>query len=65
MVNRDYTKEVGLPSTQPRVPMPVALLILATLLLGVSAGVATMGKHRHVNAKAAVDPVAVQVFVRH
>jgi hypothetical protein len=38
MVNRDYTKEIGLSSDQPIIPMPIAMAIIAALLAGVWVG---------------------------
>ncbi len=34
MVSRDYTKELGLPSSDSRVSRPVALIILAAMAVG-------------------------------
>lgn len=39
MTNRDYTKEVGLPSQKKTVSRPIAYAILALVAVGVSFGV--------------------------
>jgi hypothetical protein len=38
MVNRDYTKEIGLSSDQPVVPMPIAVAIIAALAVSAWVG---------------------------
>jgi hypothetical protein len=38
MVSRDYTKEIGLSSNQPVVPMPIALAIIGALVVSAWVG---------------------------
>ncbi len=40
MTHRDYTKELGLPSTRKTIPRPLAYVILAVIAVGVFFGVA-------------------------
>lgn len=60
-ISRDYTKEVGLPSQKKTMSRPLAVVVLALVVAGVSYGVVEIQRHakvRHVAETAASAPAA-------
>jgi len=64
MVSRDYTKEVGLPSHEGMVPLPVAIAIIAAIAFGAWYGMTSVDNRHAASKTAAADPAAVQVSAR-
>lgn len=58
MVSRDYTKELGLKSHTKKVPMPIALAILAAFFAVVWYGVSQANAHRPTRSHHAETPAA-------
>lgn len=52
MTNRDYTKEIGLPSQTKTFPRPVAFAILALVAVGISFGVVSVLRETRVQHEA-------------
>ena len=66
MVNRDYTKEVGLSSNERIVPLPRAVAILTVAAVSVWAGIAALHSASPELAKSetmAAVPAAASTFV--
>lgn len=60
MTNRDYTKEIGMPSPKKTLSRPVAFVILALVAVGISFGVISVvreTKEQHEAEKNATTPV--------
>ena len=60
-ISRDYTQEVGLPSTKKTMPRALAVVVLAIVAVGISFGVVSVvrhGKERHAAEQAAAAPAA-------
>ena len=47
MVSRDYTKEINLESTSPRVPWPIAALVIGGCAAAVWFGIARLQANAH------------------
>lgn len=60
MTNRDYTKEIGMPSQKKTLSRPVAFAILALVAVGISFGVISVireTKEQHEAEKTLATPV--------